>query len=170
MDADTLIFKDLSNLLNFNFKGKIFLAKGIYIQKKHKRKNFINSGIILMNLKKMRRKKIEEKVLKILNRGFKHPTLHDQAIIDTFFFKYVGLLPPEYNSYLLNESEKYKIISTSNVYNKDKLLFSLKFPVIRHYKGDKKNLNEDWFFFARKSKYFQKISENYSYIYNYSLF
>ena len=87
-----------------------------------------------------------------------------------FFFKYVGLLPPEYNSYLLNESEKYKIISTSNVYNKDKLLFSLKFPVIRHYKGDKKNLNEDWFFFARKSKYFQKISENYSYIYNYSLF
>ena len=170
LDADTIVFKDLSNLYNLNFKGKIFLFKGLYQNKTNKEQIDINSGISLFNLKKMREMKIEEKALKILNSGFKHPTLHDQAVINTYFYKYVGLFPPEFNAYLLNIYEVNKLISNIDIYDRDKLLFSLKYPTIRHYKGDKKNLNEDWFFFARKSKYFQKITMNYSNVYNFSLF
>jgi len=44
----------------------------------------------------------------------------------------------------------------------------LKYPVIRHYKGAEKNLNDDWYYFARKSKYFQKRSNNYSNIFKFS--
>ena len=170
LDADTIVFKDLSNVYNLNFRGKIFLFKGLCQNKKDKEQIRINSGISLFNLKKMREMKIEEKALKILNSGFKHPTLHDQAVINTFFYKYVGLFPPEFNVYLLNISEVNNLISKTDIYDRDKLLFSLKYPTIRHYKGDKKNLNEDWFFFARKSKYFQKISLNYSNVYNFSIF
>lgn len=169
MDADTIIFKDLANLYNLNFKGKIILGKGLVRDIRNKNKVYINSGILLLNLKEMRKKQIEEKVLKILNSGFKHPTLHDQAVIDTFFFKYVGLFPPEYNSYLLTKKETITLIRTTKIYDRDILLFSLRYPTIRHYKGANKELNDDWFFYARKSKFFQKKSMNYSYIYNFSL-
>ena len=168
LDADTICFRDLSNLYELNFKGKIFLGKGLNRNKTNLEQIHINSGILLMNLKKMRKKKIEQKVLKILNNGFTHPTLHDQAVIDIYLYKYVGLLPPEYNSYYLNHTEIYKLIKSSKIYDKDKLLFSLKYPIIRHYKGDFKDLNDDWFFFARKSKFFKKICMNYSFVYNYS--
>lgn len=167
LDADTICFRDLSRLYNLNFRGKMILGKGLNQNKTNKDQIHINSGILLLNLKKMRKMNIEQKVLNILNSGFKHPTLHDQAVIDTFFYKYVGLFPPEYNAYLLNYSETLKLISTTDIYNKDKLLFSLKYPVIRHYKGDRKNLNDDWFFFARRSKYFHEISNNYSKIFKY---
>ena len=169
LDADTIIFKDLTNLYNLNFKGKIILGKGLGRDIINKNKVYINSGILLLNLKEMRKKEIEKKVLKILNSGFKHPTLHDQAVIDTFFYKYVGLFPPEYNSYLLTKKETFTLIRTTNIYDRDILLFSLRYPTIRHYKGASKELNDDWFFYARKSKFFQKISMNYSYIYNFSL-
>ena len=168
LDADIICFDDLSKLYDLNFRGKIILAKGLSQNKTNVQQYFINSGILLFNLKKMRRMRVEEKVLKILKSGFSHPTLHDQAIIDTFFYKYVGLFPPEFNAYLLNFEETSHLISTTKIYDKDKLLFSLKYPSIRHYKGDKKNLNDDWFYFARMSKYFNKISQNYSNIYHYS--
>ncbi len=169
LDADTICFSDLSNLFDLNFNGKMILGKGLSQNQTNLKQIHINSGILLLNLKKMRNLKFEERVLKILNSGFKHPTLHDQAVIDTFFYKYVGLFPPEFNAYLLNYTETLKLISTVNLYDKDKLLFSLKYPIIRHYKGDKKNLNDDWFFFARKSKHFNEINNNYSLIYNISL-
>ena len=169
LDADTICFKDLSKFYDLNFRGKIILGKGLSQNQTNKKQIYINSGILLLNLKKMRKMKIEKKVLNILNSGFKHPTLHDQAVIDTFFYKYVGLLPPEFNSYLLNYTETYKVISTVKLYDKDKMLFSLKYPTIRHYKGDEKHLNDDWYYFARMSKYFHKISKNYSQIFNLSI-
>lgn len=166
LDADIICFSDLSNLYNLNFKGKIILGKGL---SNKRNKSHINSGILLMNLKKMRRMKIEEKALKILNSGFKDTKLHDQALINRYFYNYIGFFPPEYNSYVRNYNNALKSISKSRIYDKDKLTFSLKYPVIRHYKGGKKHLNDDWFYFARKSKYFTKIDNNYSYIFNYSL-
>ena len=166
LDADTICFSDLSNLYDLNFNGKIILGKGLHNKRN---KSHINSGILLMNLKKMRKMKIEEKVLKILNSGFKHPNLHDQAVIDRYFYNYVGYFPPEFNSYMMKYKNALDLISKTKIYDKDKMAFSLKYPVIRHYKGDKKQLNDDWFYFARKSKYFYKIDNNYSYIFNYSL-
>ena len=168
LDADTICFKDLSNLYNMNFKGKIILGKGLNQNKTNKSQYKINSGILLLNLKKMRKIKIEEKVLNILNGGFTHPTLHDQAVIDIYFYQYVGLFPPEFNSYVLNYTETIKLIQTQTIYDKDKLFFSLKYPVIRHYKGNKKNLNDDWYYFARKSKFFSKVTNNYSDIFKFS--
>ena len=169
LDADTICFSDLSKLYDLNFKGKMMLGKGLNRNKTNLKQIHINSGILLLNLKIMRKLKIENKVLKILNSGFKHPTLHDQAVIDTFLYKYVGLFPPEFNAYMLNSSETFNLISKMKLYDKDKVLFSIKYPIIRHYKGDKKELNDDWFFFARQSKYFHEKDNNYSIVYNFSL-
>ena len=170
LDSDTICLKDLSNLYNLNFKGKIFIARVIRFAKGEL--NFeINSGVIFLNLVGMRRMKIEKKVLTLLNKGFKD-SFHDQAIINNFFKKYIGFLPPEYNSITFNikkvKDRKNKI---GNLYDFDSLYFAFKFPYIIHYPGDSKTKTydkEDWYYFARKSKYFHKRTHNYSNIFKYT--
>ena len=170
LDSDTIILKDLSNLYNLNFFGKIFVAK---INTFTSLNNFtINTGVLLLNLKGMRKIKIEEKVLTLLNNGFKDPCFHDQAIINKFFKEYIGFLPPEYNTFTFNlkNVKQYKKDS-SKLYDFDNLYFSFKFPSIIHYRGNPKNkiVNaEDWYYFARKSKYFNKRSSNFIEIFNFT--
>lgn len=185
LDADTICFTDLSAFFNLNFKGKIILGRILQSHIIDKKRYYsINCGILLLNLKEMREKKIEKKILNILKEGFGHNKLEnekikllgidihtaDQALINTYFYEYIGLFPPKYNGLPLNYEETIKFNNNAgNVYNNDYLYFSFKFPSIRHYPGLKNNLfnREEWSFFAKKSKYFQKISSNFSQIYNY---
>ena len=153
-----------------NFKGKIFLARIIEFQKG--KFNFtVNTGILLLNLIAMRRMKIEKKVLTLLNNGFKHPFFHDQAIVNIFFQKYVGFLPPEYNSFPFNYHKiKEKARKFGQLFDFDSLYFSFKYASILHYPGtptSKTYNEEDWYFFARQSKYFYKRSHNLSKIFKY---
>ena len=170
LDSDTICLKDLSSLYNLNFNGKIFLAR-IISYEDNKNYNFtINTGILLLNLKKMRIKKIEKEVLNLLNSGFSDPMFHDQAIINKFYKKYVGFLSPIYNKGVISLDEFYK--NTRKLYDFDSLYFFYKFPAIIHYTGPprlKTYYDENWYYFARKSKYFRKRSHNYTNIFNFSL-
>ena len=169
LDSDTICLKDLSNLYNMNFKGKLFIAR--IINFKERLKFTINTGVLLLNLAGMRRMKVEKKVLTLLNNGFRDPHFHDQAIINIFYKKYVGLLPPEFNSITFNLNkikEKYK--NFGGLYDFDSLYFSFKHPYIIHYPGSpeiKTYNQENWYYFARKSKYFERRSHNYSKIFRY---
>ena len=55
---------------------------------------------------------------------------------------------------------------SGNLYDDDYLFFSWKYPTIRHYLGRSKYKNNnfikyyDWFYFARKSKYFNEKTSN----------
>ena len=185
LDSDTICFTDLSSLFNLNFKGKIFLGRILQSHIINKKKYFsINCGILLLNLKEMRKMKIEKKILNILKEGFGHKKLEnekikllgidihtaDQALINTYFYEYIGLFPPKYNGLNLNYIQSIEFNNNSgNVYDKDYLYFSFKFPSIRHYPGMKNNLfnHEEWKFFAKKSKYFHNITSNFSDIYNF---
>ena len=169
LDSDTICLKDLSNLYNLNFKGKIFIGR--IITYNNKNNSFkINAGILLLNLVGMRRLSIEKKVLTLLKNGF-HDSFHDQAIINIFYEKYIGFLPPEFNSIIFNyERVKRRYKKFGGLYNFDSLYFSFKFPYIIHYHGNPKNKiynKEDWYYFARKSKYFKRRSYNYSEIFKY---
>ena len=156
LDADTICLKDLSNLYNLNFMGKIFLAK-INTFKEGYLNFTVNTGVLLLNLVKMRKMKVEKKVLNLLNNGFKHPVFHDQAIINLYYKEYVGFLPTEYNTFTFSyEKVKQYKKDSGNLYDFDSLYFSFKFPSIIHYRGEpnmKTYKEEDWYYFARKSKY-----------------
>jgi len=170
LDSDTICLKDLSNLFDLNFLGKIFLARIITYQD-IKNYNFtVNTGILLLNLKKMRRIKIEQNVLNLLNSGFTDPNFHDQAIVNKFYKKYIGFLPLEYNRIIPSASDYYKKIS--GLYDIDSIYFQRKFASIIHYPGEPKTKtfsDENWYYFARKSKYFRKRSHNYTNIFYFSL-
>ena len=178
LDNDVIAFKDLTNLYNMNFNGKMLLGQPTYTYNISKIVfHKINSGIMLLNLKKMRELNVEKKILNSINKREKYG-FHDQTLINKYFKEYIGDFPPENHArpYNINQSLIFNNI-TGNLYNKDYFLFSWKYPTIKHYVGQRKpsylDLNnillEDWWYFARLSKYFIKKSKNLNKIFNFTI-
>ena len=169
MDADTICLTDLANLYNLNFKGKIILGQVLSTNRSFRTGYYsINSGILLLDLRAMRKIEMEKKVLRIINNRRK---ILDQSIINEYFFKYIGLFPPKYNAYSLDYRRVVQFNNRSgNLYNNDYLYFSFIHPSIRHFIGPKGDLftKKEWAYFARQSKYFNKLTKNFCDIYNYS--
>ena len=98
----------------------------------------------------------------------------DQAIINLYFYKNIGPLPPIFNALRYDYKKVVDFNNYSgNIYENDYLYFSFKFPIIRHYSGPFKGelfKNEEWIYYAKMSKYFHKITNNLSDIYNFSLY
>ena len=64
LDADTICLTDLSDFYNINFNGKMILGRAIRHTKNDKVEYFtINTGILLLNLREMRKKKFEKRLL-----------------------------------------------------------------------------------------------------------
>ena len=176
LDTDTIILRDLTNFYNLNFNGKMILGQITGNNKSRKNHIYkINCGILLLNLKKMRKKKIEKKVINIINKGFKS-YYHDQSLINKYFYKDVGIYPPEYHTRRFNSYKRIVLWNNKagKVYDNDYLYFSWKYPTIKHYLGRSKYKNNnfikyyDWWFFARKSQYYMKKTNNITDIFNYT--
>ena len=175
LDTDILVYNDLTEFFNLNFNGKIILGHPTIYNKSQRTGIFkINNGILLLNLNKMRKIKLEKKVLYIINNGFKND-LHDQFLLNQFFYEFIGIFPPKYhvrpwNNY--NEMIQFNI-NSGMLYDNDYLYFSYKYPTIIHYAYYSKPLyenisqSEDWWYFARKSKYYNEKSCNLSSIFKY---
>lgn len=176
LDTDIIAYRDLTNLYNLNFNGKIILGQLSSANKSPKTGIYnINTGLLLLDLNGMRQIKMEKKVLDIINKGYKNK-YHDQGLINQFFYKYIGIIPPEYNTRPFNhykEAIKFNK-DTGSLYDNDHLLFSWSFPSIRHYLGYSKPIyskngdKNDWWYFASKSKYFRKKANKYNKIFNFN--
>ena len=139
LDSDIIVYKDLINLFNKNFNGFLILATPIYNIFKFRNKSISYiTGVLLLNLQKMREIKFHEKVKNIVNSGFQDTKyhLHDQAIINNFFYEYIGELEPEYNyrAYLLNINKIY-YLHKKDYFNYMNLIYSNKYPTIYHFTG-----------------------------------
>ncbi len=164
LDCDILVYKDLFNLFNHNFNGYLMLArkipKGMNDTSGILR---INSGVLLLNLKKMREIKFEEKVLKIINEGF-ISNVQDQGLLIKYYLEQIGYLNEKYNvptqgfNSLINFYNNKKLKFKNN-----DLLYAMDYPAIRHFNGPKKSNiyinSKDWWFFASKGKYYPLILE-----------
>ena len=170
IDADIIAYKDLLNFYSLNFNGKTILAHPTVGNRVTIKLGYllINAGILLLNLIEMRKKKIEKKVIDIINK-VKKIKYHDQGILNNYFKLYIGILPPVYHTrpwsnYKEIEIFNYKI---GNIFDNDYYYFAHKYPTIRHFFGKYKptgfNINhiEDWWFFARKSKYYNDKSKSF---------
>ena len=165
LDSDIIVYKDLNTLYNLNFNGKMVLGQITLFNRSKKTGTFkINNGILLFNLIQMRKMKIEKEVLNIIKKGEKL-RYHDQTLMNKYFQKFIGIFPLEYNVRNWENIRKMKNWNklTGKIYDEDYVYFSQKYPFIRHYiGGHNKPMNsnkahiEDWWFFARKSKYYRQ--------------
>ena len=176
LDSDVVVYKDLTNLYNLNFNGKFVLGQVTGSNRSKKTGVYnINNGILLFNLYNMRKFKIEEKALKIIKKG-KHFFYHDQTLMNDYFKNYIGIFQLEYH--IRNWATIKNILTfnkrTGKIYDNDVFYFSSKYPSIRHFLGKSKPIKcerghiEDWWFFARQSKFYVNKSRDSEKIFNFS--
>ena len=175
LDSDIIVYKDLSKLYNLNFNGKMVLGQITGCNRSKKTGLYhINNGILLFNLIQMRKKKIEEQVMNIIKKKEKL-RYHDQTLMNNYFKKYIGIFPIEYhirNWGTLREVRRWNKIS-GHVYDDDYIYFAQKYPSIRHFLGPYKPMHsevnhiEDWWYFARKSKYYRQKSSKFENIFSF---
>ena len=100
LDSDTLIFHDLYEMFQLPFKdnyvlGFLDIFSGAVDYLGLKSEKYINAGIILMNLEKIRkdRKHYELLYMALNHKNLKH---HDQTIINYVLYPNIGVLPCKY--------------------------------------------------------------------------
>ena len=166
LDCDVIVYKDLNRFYNLNFNGKMVLGQVTGSNRSEKTGIYhINSGILLFNLVQMRKMKIEEQVVNIIKKKEKF-IWWDQTLMNKYFNKHIGIFPLEYhirNWGSIKEIREWNK-DAGSIYDNDYFYFAQKYPTIRHFlDGTKpmysdKNHIEDWWFFARKSKYYRQKS------------
>ena len=175
LDTDVIAYYDLTQFYSLNFNGKMILAQQTYSKKLKEGLYKINSGVLLLNLHKMREYEFEKKILFLLNNGY-NDDFHDQNLINYYFYEYVELFPPKFHARPWNNYSEIEIFNKNSgyIYDSDYLYFSNKYPTVRHYLYKTKPIYnnfshcEDWWYFARTSKYYKGITDNLSDIFNFT--
>ena len=181
-DCDMINFEDLSNLYNIELKDNIFF-KGILDYYSHRNELFefhiytdiyINSGILLINLKSLRENEIEKEFIEFSEIHYlKH---HDQTVINAVCSKNIEKIPIKYgifNFESYNDLVKYNEEQIKNYrYNENELKEAYYNPVMLHYAGFNKPWNhrdpkyeEYWWYYAKKCDFYEQILMFYEYTY-----
>jgi lipopolysaccharide biosynthesis glycosyltransferase len=102
LDTDTLIYKDLTKLYNYNITGKYYVGmpeyKDIYyfLQYKEKFKNFINTGVVLCNLDELRKLNFTNKFAEFFNKYNKKIKFPVNDATNIITHEKNGYFEPEY--------------------------------------------------------------------------
>ena len=174
IDVDTVIRHDLAPLYNKVMKTNLFGAvrSSIYLFMPNKSwsdrlgmddlSKYVNDGVLLMNLKKIREENITKSFINLADEEFRY---EDQDIINKVSAGRISFIEPKYNAMLPNLlPENYKFRKLSQVYSKSEYDDMVTNPVIIHYISSHKPWNEfdsfyvvEWFKYAEKSPLFNEI-------------
>jgi lipopolysaccharide biosynthesis glycosyltransferase len=192
LDGDTLTFKDINEMYQLDFNDNYvlgaydFYSNGLdYLGIKSN--IFINGGVLLFNLEKIRKNKMHE-MLNIINNSSIRLEGNDQTLINYVFYPDIGRIPSKYITFNFHDEsdiEVYlKIIRTKLDFNE--LKESFKDPIIMHSvlcfpklwtnnpsyavcctACKKRNdcncekYHKLWYSFANKTDYYKEIVEHY---------
>lgn len=172
---DTVVLKDLQELYDQDFTDKNFYYLGKHEEngKKYERESvgdtdvYINTGVLLMNLDKLREDLMESHFQSFLmkNTG-RHIPLGDQTVINAVCKGRIGVLPAKYGWFPVNSLQQtIDEFRNGNCISYMDCLEAFYDPAIVHYFGLNKpemtpwNLgyNHYYWYYASKTKYFEKI-------------
>ena len=140
LDSDVLIFKDLYEMYQTPFQNNYVLgfldifSEGVdYLGLKSEK--YINAGVILLNLKKIRR---DKKHYELLYMALNHKKLkhQDQTVINYILYPKIGLLPFEYGIFNFPTEFDIKYLYLNTIRQKlnvTELLNAIKDPSIMHF-------------------------------------
>ena len=189
LDCDTIILSDLNEMYNLNFNDNYILGALDYLVNNVdylgiKSNIYINSGVILLNLKKIRE---DKKVNEFLNLTDSDTFLknNEQTVVNYVLYPKIGILPSKY--VIFNFEDKLDIILYNN-YLRTKLSIeeleeALRNPRIVHmvicspkpwfvkttyrsyFSACSKRFNcsckkhfDLWHFYAKQTDYYEKIA------------
>ena len=139
IDGDALTLKDLNDMYNLDFNNNYILgfldvlSNGVdYLGLKSEK--YINCGVVLLNLEKIRK---YNKIYDLLNVTFSGVKLQnlDQTVVNYVFYPHIGTLPIKYgifNFYDFSDTKKYLDVLRTQI-NKTELEEAIKDPAIIHH-------------------------------------
>ena len=169
LDGDSLTFKDLGEMYQLEFNNKSIMgildfdSYGIdYLGLKSEK--FINTGVLLINLEKIRNDKKYYDLINITTKvGLKH---EDQSAFNYILYHDIGILPYKYcifNFYKTLDIQNYANRLRQKI-NVTEIEEAVKDPTIVHVlckpwkSKNKYNIYLDkWIFFANKTDYYPEI-------------
>ena len=180
-DLDTINLEDLSEMYNISFNEKIYFCgvlDNARMIKELKKFNitgnkYINSGVLLINLKGIRNDGIENKMREFISTHI-IPTV-DQTVINVVCYNNIQILPYKYSIFaydsfdaLVNINGKQDSIYR---YNESELKRAFEKPTFFHYyalnkpwkKYFKKFNRVYWWYYAKMSGFYQEIIDYYKF-------
>lgn len=144
IDCDTIINANIEELYAFDLNKYIFLGVKECISKKYKTNiglkwdsNYINAGVMIINLKELRQIDIANKINDFINRYRKLICYADQDVLNGMFSNEIGILHPKYNVMTIDKARNYNEILRLRkpvlFYSKEELEQALENPKIIHY-------------------------------------
>lgn len=158
LDPDIVVIGDLRNLYNYNFSDKCFVAcghTGGVVEEFNRirlgmsrESTYINAGVLMMNLKKLREIININDIYSYINKKGKLLFQADQDVINALFYNRTAYMPPTVYNLDEHTYKKYKLSSD----------YVISDTVIIHYDGKNKpwksdykgSLNEYYDFFERQ--------------------
>ena len=130
---------------------------------------YVNTGVLVMNLKRIREDNLEEKFNKFIPNLTLRPGLHchDQDVLNSVCYGKISHLPFKYNvmTHFNVVSEKAWMGKAKDCYTQDEWIEAVRKPQIIHYSGAKPwkqinvRLKEYWWDYAKKTNVWKKINE-----------
>ena len=174
LDVDICVCQDLSPLYNIDMgnnylagvKAAIYCIRSDY----HKSRlsipdvsNYINAGVLLMNLKKIREDNLTTKFLELSKKNY---SSQDQDVVNVACFGKILVLPIKYNLMTkyraLFKIEDEQREDIERIYEKENIDTALNNPIIIHYadkikpwNNKKTPLADTWWHYAKLSPYFK---------------
>lgn len=144
LDCDTIISASIVNLSlypteNYAICGVKDCVSRLYKEKIGIVKNgsYINAGVLLMNLKKLREYDIRKMIADFVDKYESAISYADQDILNGIFKGIFGVLPPQYDLMTLVSAYSYKeleqIRHPDSYYTEEEIEYSKKYPRIIHY-------------------------------------
>jgi lipopolysaccharide biosynthesis glycosyltransferase len=187
LDADTLCLKDITEMYQLDINDYYVLGFYDYSKGYHKEKRtkkYINAGVMLLNLDKIRKDNKVYDLVNFFNNGTLLPK-HDQTIINYAFYPKIGILPIKYGIWNFQNFDEIKVFINrlKDKVNITEFEVALKEPSILHilrchpkiwyknykYRG-KTNLEFQrfhnlWYKYAKQTHYYNKIKKFFKYRY-----
>lgn len=153
IDCDTIVNRSLEELWNTDMSGycvagvqdnpALYALEAVGMNRNDR---YINSGVMLINLKLWKEKKVEEKIIQMIKEHNGFVLHHDQGIINGVCKNSIKILPPKYNTmsqfFSLKAKQIKSLYDINNYYTQEDLDEAVSNPVIVHYIN--KFFNRPW--------------------------
>ena len=184
LDGDTLVFTDLTKMINLDMKNNIILG---FVDDDYKKAKifgiktykYITSGVLLIDLEKMRKENISQKFFDFIRNNKKKLIQEDQTIINIVLHGRIDLLPPKFGVWnfvniknvIHHNHYKNKKLGIQ-AYDDREILEGWRHPSIIHFVMGKpwrdalfksnKHFHQKWWEYAKKSDEYENIIKFYS--------
>ena len=177
MDGDTLVFEDLTELIELDMKGAVVM--GFLDSEPDAIKSFgfknatvLCSGVLLLDLEFLRKYDYSKKIEEFIKKNKGKLNQQDQTIINVVMQDRIAPLPPKYGMWAWGGKDKENAIIHNNKqrpwlkYNEEEFLYAVEHPAILHFIWPKPfwrrptAFDTEWWDYARRTGFYDEIYKN----------